>query len=80
MTIVRNYDAATATRGVLGHLRSMFGYPAQAWHHRYMVQNFFRRDLLSRVNGSYLGVGWILMQPVFLFVVYYFVFYLILKA
>jgi ABC-type polysaccharide/polyol phosphate export permease len=39
-----------------------------------MVQNFFRRDLLARVNGSYLGVGWILLQPTFLFVVYYFVF------
>jgi ABC-type polysaccharide/polyol phosphate export permease len=74
MTLVRNYDAATAKRGVLAHLLSLVGYPALVWHHRYMVQNFFRRDLLARVNGSYLGVGWILLQPVFLFVVYYFVF------
>jgi lipopolysaccharide transport system permease protein len=74
MTLVRNYDAATARRGILAQLRSLPGYPALVWHHRYMVQNFFRRDLLSRVNGSYLGVGWILLQPVFLFVVYYFVF------
>lgn len=74
MTIVRNYDAATARRGVLTQLPSMFAFPALVWHHRYMVQNFFRRDLLARVNGSYLGVGWLLLQPMFLFVVYYFVF------
>ena len=74
MTLVRNFDASTARRGMLAQLASLPGYPALIWHHRYMVQNFFRRDLLSRVNGSMLGVGWILLQPIFLFVVYYFVF------
>lgn len=74
MTLVRNYDSATAKRGVLAQLASLPSYPALVWHHRYMVQNFFRRDLLSRTNGSFLGAGWILLQPIFLFVVYYFVF------
>jgi lipopolysaccharide transport system permease protein len=74
MTFVRTYDSATANRGPLRHLVSMLGYPMLVWRHRFMVHNFFRRDLLGRVNGSFLGVGWLLLQPMFLFAVYYFVF------
>jgi len=43
-----------------------------------MVQNFLRRDLLSRVHGSILGVWWILLQPLFLFAIYFLVFGLML--
>lgn len=79
MTFVRTYDSATAYRGVFRHFLSMFGYPRLVWQHRYMVQNFFRRDLLSRVNGSFLGLGWLLLQPIFLFAVYYVVFGLLFR-
>jgi ABC-type polysaccharide/polyol phosphate export permease len=44
-----------------------------------MVQNFLRRDLMARVNGSALGVGWILLQPLFMFAIYWLVFGFILK-
>jgi len=74
MTIARTYDAATAPRGTLRHLRSLLGYPALVWHNRYMVQNFLRRDLLGRVHGSFLGIWWILLQPLFLFTIYFLVF------
>jgi ABC-type polysaccharide/polyol phosphate export permease len=74
MTIVRTYDTATANRGPLRHLASMLRYPALVWEHRYMVQNFLRRDVLGRVNGSALGVGWLLLQPMFQFAVYFVVF------
>lgn len=74
MTIVRTYDTATAGRGALRHLASLLRYPALVWEHRYMVQNFLRRDLMSRVNGSALGVGWLLLQPLFQFAVYFVVF------
>ncbi len=74
MTLVRNFDAATASRGAFSYLTSIVGYPTLVWRNRFMVQNFLRRDLLSRVNGSMLGVGWILLQPLFLFAVYYLVF------
>lgn len=74
MTFVRTYDAATDNHGVLRHIATMFRYPALVWHHRYMVQNFLRRDLMTRVNGSALGVGWLLLQPLFLFGVYFVVF------
>jgi lipopolysaccharide transport system permease protein len=78
MTLVRTYDAATARRGVASYLCSIVRYPGLVWNNRYMVQNFLRRDLMSRVNGSFLGVGWILLQPLFLFAVYYAVFGFIL--
>ncbi|MBX3462900.1 MAG: ABC transporter permease [Planctomycetes bacterium] len=74
MTLVRNYDAATAPRGFLRHLLPLAGYPAQMWRNRFMVQNFLRRDLLGRFHGSFLGVYWLLAQPLFQFAVYYFVF------
>lgn len=79
MTFVRTYDSATAYRGVFRHVLGMFSYPKLVWQHRYMVQNFFRRDLLARVNGSFLGLGWMLLQPIFLFVVYYLVFGLLFR-
>ncbi|MBL9077507.1 MAG: ABC transporter permease [Planctomycetes bacterium] len=74
MTLVRHYDAATAPRGFLRHLRPIVDYPAQIWRNRFMVQNFLRRDLMGRFHGSFLGVYWLLGQPLFQFVVYFFVF------
>jgi lipopolysaccharide transport system permease protein len=74
MTVARTYDSASADRGVLAHVGSIVRFPALVWRNRYMVHNFLRRDILGRVNGSFLGVGWILLQPIFLFVVYYAVF------
>ena len=74
MTVARTYDSATANRGVLAHVGSIGRLPGVIWRNRYMVYNFLRRDILARVNGSLLGLGWMLLQPVFLFVVYYTVF------
>jgi ABC-type polysaccharide/polyol phosphate export permease len=74
MPVARTYDSALANRGVLAHAGSIVRLPAVIWRNRYMVYNFLRRDLLARVNGSLLGIGWMLLQPVFLFVVYYTVF------
>jgi lipopolysaccharide transport system permease protein len=80
MTLVRNYDAATASRSAFAHVGSLLGFPALVWRNRFMVQNFLRRDLMSRVHGSFLGVGWMLLQPLFLFAIYYFVFGLLFGA
>jgi lipopolysaccharide transport system permease protein len=74
MNLARHYDAATAPRGLRHQLLPILGYPAQIWNNRFMVQNFLRRDLMSRFHGSFLGVYWLLAQPLFQFVVYYFVF------
>lgn len=78
MTLVRNFDAATASSSAFAQLGSLLGFPGLVWRNRFMVMNFLRRDLMARVNGSYLGIGWILLQPVFLFTIYYLVFGLLL--
>jgi ABC-type polysaccharide/polyol phosphate export permease len=80
MTFARHYDAATEPRGVLRHLLPLAGYPSLVWHNRYMVYNFLRRDLLGRVHGSFLGLYWLLLQPMFLFAIYFFVFGLVFNA
>lgn len=74
MTLVREYDAATAPQGVLRHVLPLVRYPAVVWQNRYMVQNFLRRDLMNRAHGSLLGVWWILLHPLFMFTIYYLVF------
>lgn len=74
MTLVRQYDAAAVKTGLLRHVLPILGYPGLVWHNRYMVQNFFRRDLMSRVHGSYLGIYWILLQPIFQFAIFFLVF------
>lgn len=78
MTTARTFDAHAADRGIVGHMLHIADYPAQVWRHRFMMQNFLRRDLLSRVHGSFLGLGWLLLQPMFLFGVYYLVFGILL--
>lgn len=74
MTLVREYDAATAPQGVLRHVLPLVRYPAVAWRNRYMIQNFLRRDLMGRAHGSLLGIWWLLLHPLFMFCVYYLVF------
>lgn len=74
MTLVREYDAATAPQGVLRHVLPIVSYPAVVWQNRYMIQNFLRRDLMGRAHGSLLGMWWMLINPLVMFTVYYLVF------
>lgn len=74
MSFARTYDSATQSKGHFQHLRSLLDYPSNIWRNRYMVQNFFRRDLMGRFHGSFLGAWWMLVQPLFMFAVYYLVF------
>lgn len=78
MTLVRDFDARDVRRSMWRHLIPIVGYPMLVWRNRYMVQNFFRRDLMSHFHGSFLGAWWMLMQPLFLFAVYYLVFGLLM--
>jgi len=70
----KTYSAETARHTVLASLVPVVGYPLEIWRHRYLVHNFFRRDLLGRFRGSALGLFWVLVHPIFMFVVYYLVF------
>ncbi|MFT7537833.1 MAG: lipopolysaccharide transport system permease protein [Hyphomicrobiaceae bacterium] len=74
MSMARTFDAKTRPTGFINHVTSLLGYPTLIWQNRYMVQNFFRRDLMSRFHGSMLGAWWMLIQPLFMFGVYYLVF------
>jgi hypothetical protein len=55
MTLARTFDTDARKPGVLKHLRSMVCLPNLVWQNRYMVQNFFQRELRSRFHGSMLG-------------------------
>lgn len=72
--LLRHYDAARARRGVSWYIARILDYPGVTWRNRYLVANFFRRELLGRFRGSLLGIFWVLVQPIFMFVVYYLVF------
>lgn len=70
----KSYSAEAARHSFLASLPALVGLPAELWRHRYLVQNFFRRELLGRFRGSLLGLLWVLVHPIFLFVIYYLVF------
>ena len=72
--LVKTVAAADADKGVLRHLLPVVGYPTLMWRHRNLLLNFFRRELLGRFRGSALGIFWVLVHPLFMFAIYYFVF------
>ncbi len=71
---IHTYDAATAPRGMLKHFLPIIGYPRVVAENTTILANFFRRDLLGRFRGSFLGLFWVLVQPMFLFAIYFMVF------
>lgn len=73
-TYVQHYAVAEEPRFPWLHVGQVFGYPARIWQHRGLVWNFFRRELLGRFRGSFLGIFWVLIQPLFLFALYFLVF------
>lgn len=73
-SILHEHYAHARRRGVTRYLGDVLRYPVRIWRHRLLVQNFFRRELFGRFRGSFLGVFWVLVQPIFLFSIYFFVF------
>ena len=71
---IQTYSAEDAPRGVLRHLLPVFGYPSVIVRYRWLIAHFFRRELLGRFRGSALGIFWVLVQPLFLFAIYFMVF------
>ena len=72
--IIHRYDAATAKHGFLDHALRATAYLPQLWRSRALLWNFARRELLGRFRGSIGGLFWVLVQPIFQFVVYFLVF------
>lgn len=71
---VHIHDAATYPRSMWRHLPTVVDYPGMLWRSRWLIHNFFRRDLLSRFRGAFLGPFWVLVQPIFQFCIYFLVF------
>jgi lipopolysaccharide transport system permease protein len=53
---------------------------ASFWGHRQLIRNLVQREVLGRYKGSVLGIFWSLITPIFMLVVYTFVFSVVFKA
>jgi lipopolysaccharide transport system permease protein len=53
---------------------------ASLWRHRSLIKSFVQRDVLGRYRGSFMGILWSFLNPLFMLVVYTFVFSVIFKA
>lgn len=71
---VHHYSAEAGRRGVLRCAIATPFYASAVWGARILVWNFFRREMLGRFRGSFLGIFWVLLQPVFQFIIYFAVF------
>lgn len=50
------------------------------WKHRALVSTLVRREVIGRYRGSFMGILWSFFNPVFMLLVYTFVFSVVLKA
>jgi len=50
------------------------------WQHRGLIRQLTRREILYRYKGSYLGLSWGFLQPLFMLAVYTFVFSVIFES
>jgi ABC-type polysaccharide/polyol phosphate export permease len=55
-------------------VQRILGFPRMVFEHRDLILTSVRRDLEARFKGTLLGFFWPLIHPLFLFVVYYFIF------
>ncbi|MFW0758495.1 ABC transporter permease [Pseudomonas sp. H11T01] len=53
---------------------------ASFWRNRNLIKSFVQRDVLGRYRGSVMGILWSFLNPLFMLVVYTFVFSVIFKA
>jgi lipopolysaccharide transport system permease protein len=50
------------------------------WRNRSLIRSLATREVVSRYRGSFLGVLWSFFNPVFMLLVYTFVFSVVFKA
>jgi lipopolysaccharide transport system permease protein len=53
---------------------------ATLWRHQHLVKTLIRREVIGRYRGSVLGILWSFFNPVFMLIVYTFVFSVVFKA
>ncbi len=59
---------------------SMLAMGASLWRNRQLIVQMTRRDVVGRYKGSAMGLAWSFFNPVFMLVVYTFVFSVIFKS
>lgn len=53
---------------------------SSAWRNRHLINSLVKRDVLGRYQGSMLGVLWSFFNPLFMLLIYTFVFSFVFKA
>ncbi|MED0671853.1 ABC transporter permease [Aneurinibacillus aneurinilyticus] len=61
-------------------LRNPLKIISNLWSYHELISQFIKRELIGRYRGSYLGIFWSFLTPLFMLVVYTFVFSVIFKA
>ena len=72
--IEQHFSAHATPRGFVHHAIRAGTLPRRALQHAVLFRHFFSRELESRFQGTVLGPAWVLVHPVFLFLVYFAVF------
>lgn len=49
------------------------------WSHRHLITQLVKRDVIGRYRGSFLGLVWSFLHPLFMLLVYLFVFGIVFK-
>ncbi len=44
------------------------------WQYRHLILRMAKREVLGRYKGSFIGIGWAVIQPILMLCVYTFVF------
>ncbi|WP_026075976.1 ABC transporter permease [Noviherbaspirillum massiliense] len=62
------------------HSTSLFELAHSLWSNRQLIKRMIRREVVGRYRGSVMGLAWSFFNPVFMLVVYTFVFSTVFKA
>lgn len=62
------------------HPSSLLQMLASFWRNRELIRQMTRREVVGRYKGSVMGLAWSFLNPVFMLVVYTFVFSVVFKA
>lgn len=59
---------------------SLFGMSRSIWRNRQLIMQMIQREVVGRYKGSVMGLAWSFFNPIFMLVVYTFVFSVVFKA
>lgn len=62
------------------HPTSLVALGKSLWHHRQLIVQMTKREVVGRYKGSVMGLAWSFFNPVFMLAVYTFVFSVIFKS